>query len=203
MSEIDALGERFHAYRGAAKVATYTFGVYEGDTLVAAFTWNPPAPGVGKSLSPSEPQAVLALTRMVALPKTERALKHISKPLMAQMKKLIDRGRWPVLVTYSDASVGHNGYVYACSGWTKCGVRRVGVFKTQDGRRVSRYSNGKTDTGRHTKDGFAEITRWEHRACEAGKEGDWLRDHGWVRVPRDRVWRSGRQAFRIVKVAAT
>lgn len=198
--DVDILCARFHAYGGGARVSTYSFGVYESDALIAAYTWNPPAPGVGLSMCPEEPQAVLALTRMVAVPRTERVLKHVSKPLMRQMKTEIDRGRWPVLVTYSDASVGHNGYVYQCSGWTKSGTRKVDVYQTPDGVRVSKYSNGKTDVSRYERIGKAEITRWEHRVCQAGKEAEWMQRHGWVREKLNRVWRSGKPAFRIVRI---
>jgi hypothetical protein len=83
---------------------------------------------------------VLALSRMVAVPAEQRRLKHISKALKRQMR-LIDRSRWPVLVTYSDESVGHTGHVYKCSGWTPTTRKRVRTYAV-DGVRTSSYQNG-------------------------------------------------------------
>lgn len=34
----------------------------------------------------------------------------VSKPLRRQMRVEIDRGRWPVLITYSDEGQGHTGH---------------------------------------------------------------------------------------------
>jgi tRNA U34 5-carboxymethylaminomethyl modifying GTPase MnmE/TrmE len=63
-----------------------------------------------------------------ALPREERRLRHISKPLKRQMRDLIDRTRWPVLVTYSDEGQGHLGHVYKCSGWQKTTRKRAQVL---------------------------------------------------------------------------
>jgi hypothetical protein len=55
------------------------------------------------------------------------------------MNVLIDRTRWPVLVTYSDIGQGHTGHVYKCSGWEKVGEpeRRcpLGRRRSREGRR--------------------------------------------------------------------
>ena len=161
---------------------------------MAAYAWQPPPPGAAKAVGPGEPSGVLALSRMVAVPKDQRELKHISKPLIEQMKRLIDRTRWPVLLTYSDASLGHDGYVYRCSGWTKDGVYRRGFAVDSDGVRVSAYSNGSRSTFATT--GTTELTRWVNRVCPVGQEGAWMARHGWQRVAvAGKVWASGRQAY--------
>lgn len=98
-------------YRSVGQVFVLAYAVIEDGAPVAAFVWQPPAPGAARSVCPEAPYGVLALSRMVALPRDERRLRHISKPLRAQMRRLIDRGRWPVLVTYSDEGQGHTGYV--------------------------------------------------------------------------------------------
>lgn len=193
VAETVPLFERCHGYGGVGKVGTYAFGVFEDTGMVAAFVWNPPAPGCAKVVSPGEPQGALALVRMVAVPKDERTLKHISKPLMVQMKRSIDRGRWPVLVTFSDAGQGHTGYVYACSGWTKTVEVRRQFGVDEQGVRRSKYSGG----GRSTvvMSGTTTLTRWEHHACPTGAEGTHMREAGWVRVPTGKTWRSGAPAF--------
>ena len=190
----------YHAYGGTSATATYVFGVFEDDVLVAAYTWQPPPPGAAKNICPEEPGGVLALSRMVAVPKNQRRLKHISKPLMVQMKKLIDRGRWPVLVTYSDEGLNHNGYVYQCSGWTPTSRNLAKQYVDKRGTRTSPYSRGKTSTKGLTFIGEAWLQRWEHWACPKGEVAEHMKKHGWVRraLP-GKTWRSGRQAHRWFK----
>lgn len=204
-TDVAPIFNKYHGYKKIGAQNAYTFAVFEGEKIVAAFVWGPPAPGAAKNICPEEPQAVLALRRMVAVPKTDRLLKHISKPLMVQMKTLIDRTRWPVLVTYADLGQGHTGYVYQCSGWEQVGAPRA-VTHTVDeaGARVSLYSNGATS--KSAKDNIAagrrvqtEIVRFEHWACPRGGAADWWAAHGWIRRPiPGKVWKSGNQAYEII-----
>lgn len=198
---VRGLCEQYHGYKSAGGVAVYAFGVYEGERAVAAYAWQPPPPGAAKNICPEAPQLVLALSRMVAVPREERRLKHISKPLMVQMKRLIDRTRWPVLVTYSDEGEGHTGYVYKCSGWAPTERRSVSTALDASGARASRYSNGKTG-GRVLQRGEdTVIQRWEHWVCSREAAPTWLERHGWRRELTGRVWRSGNPAHRWVKDA--
>ena len=82
------LCERFHGDgRWTGNSSTYAFAVWEEwdeqQIAVAAYTWQPPAPGAARSVCPEAPHAVLALSRMVALPKEQRRLQHVSRPLRA------------------------------------------------------------------------------------------------------------------------
>ncbi len=224
LDDVRELCAQYHGYQSAGGVAVYSFGVIEVDEtdincncvvpalegagqhspncacfdehLVVGYTWQPPPPGAARSVCPEAPHAVLALSRMVAVPKELRQLKHVSKPLMVQMKKLIDRTRWPVLVTYSDEGEGHTGYVYQCSGWEKTTRTKVKTLVDAQGRRVSRYANGKTDQRTDVREGFTWIQRWEHRVCERGIANHWLDMHGWKRVAvPGKKWASGNQAY--------
>jgi hypothetical protein len=190
------LCEQHHAYRSAGGVAVYAFAVYEGDRVVAVYAWQPPAPGATASVCPEAPAGVLALSRMCAVPRSARALKHISKPLRAQMRRLIDRTRWPVLVTYSDEGLGHTGHVYKCSGWTPTTRAEAPVMTLANGERASRYSNGKTGGRDLVRAGTTCIQRWEHWACRGGEAATWMHAHGWRRVPTGRRYRSGALAHR-------
>lgn len=190
------LCERHHSYGSVGNVAAYAWAVVEDGAAVAAYSWQPPAPGAAVDVCAEAPAGVLALSRMVAVPKAERRLKHVSKPLRLQMKKMIDRGRWPVLVTFSDEGEGHNGYVYQCSGWEKTTRKKVPVFVDIFGSRVSRYSNGATGTRDLIPAGWTWVQRWEHWACERGHAAEWMADHGWKRKPINRTYRSGNPAFR-------
>ena len=202
--EVLSLFERFHGYRSLGRMAVYLFAVYEDGAPVAAFSWQPPPPGAAVSVCPEAPAGVLALSRMVATPRATRRLRHISKPLRAQMRRLIDRGRWPVLLTYSDASLGHTGHVYKCSGWEKTTTAIVPFFENASGQRQSRYANGETGSrGDLLKAGVTTIQRWEHWVCERGRAAEWMSAHGWKREPIDgKRWASGNQAYRWVNTAA-
>jgi hypothetical protein len=127
-------------------------------------------------------------------------LQKISKPLRKIMRSpdFIDRGRWPVLVTYSDTSLKspsgqpHSGHVYLCSGWTKDVEVTRAYYEDSEGHRVSSYANGQTDlTGKEHK-GQTVLTRWVHRVCPAGSEEAWMNAHGWYRARNDnKRWASG------------
>lgn len=140
---------------------------------------------------------------MVAVPKGGRRLKHISKPLKRQMRHLIDRTRWPVLVTYSDEGQGHNGFVYECSGWTKTVRNKRAVNENARGQRCSSYSNGKSGTRDLIRVGSTWIQRWEHWACTHGDAANWMADHGWRRVPVvGKHWANGSQAHTYIREVA-
>ena len=198
LSVVREMCERYHAYGGAGNTSVYAFAVYEEGTPVASFVWQPPPPGAAVSVCPEAPYGVLALSRMVAVPKGERRLNHISRPLRRQMKHLIDRTRWPVLITYSDEGLGHTGHVYKCSGWEKTNRRRCPTW-TKDGVRVSSYRNGSTDTRGLLRGEDKYIQRWEHWACERGEADSFMRLGGWERVPTGKTWRSGSPAFTITR----
>ena len=184
-----------HGYGSAGATATYSFAVFEQGQPVAAFLWQPPAFGAAKSVCPEEPQAVLALSRMVAVGRDKRALNHISRPLKRQMRHLIDRGRWPVLLTYSDEGQGHTGHVYRCSGFRATVRTRRSVFEDAEGRRRSRYANGVSGGRDLTPAGRTWLQRWERWGCPVGSVRDHMAAAGWARVPiPGKFWRSGNQA---------
>ena len=203
LETVESLCRLHHGYGSVSATATYTFAVYEDGKPVAAYAWQPPPPGAALAVCPEAPSGVLALSRMVAVPREERTLNHVSKPLRRQMLRLIDRGRWPVLVTYHDEGQGHTGHVYKCSGWalTKRGELRA-FYVDERGRRSSRYANGLTGGRRLAKGGTTRVHRWEQWACERGQAAAWMAANGWVRVPvAGKVWRSGNPAYTWKKVA--
>lgn len=198
--DVKTLCEQYHGYGSAGSAMTYAFGVFEQGRLVAAYAWQPPPPGAARAICPEAPQGVLALSRMVAVPRDERILKHVSKPLRVQMRRLIDRTRWPVLVTYSDGGQGHTGYVYQCSGWESTGTNKVPFYTDTEGRRTSSYCNGKSGERELIRGGSTDITRWEHWVCPRGVADAWMGLHGWRQEPiPGKTWRSGNQAHRYVR----
>lgn len=195
LGDVRALCEQFHGYGSAGGASVYCWGVHEDGRLVAAYSWQPPPPGAAKAVCPEAPQGVLALSRMVAVPREARALNHVAKPLRHQMRHLIDRGRWPVLLTYSDEGQGHTGHAYKCSGWEKTSKASRPFYLNSDGRRASTYSNGRHGSRELTRGGNTTIQRWEHWACQRGQAAAWMVGHGWLRLPVEgKVWRSGNVA---------
>lgn len=199
LKTVRALCELYHGYHSTGGTATYAFAVYENEIPVAAYAWQPPPPGSAKSVCPQAPHGVLTLSRMVAAPKAERALRHISRPLRRQMRTLIDRTRWPVLVTYSDEGQGHTGHVYKCSGWQKTKRSRRPTYLDDAGRRVSSYSDGHHDTSELRRGEPTWIQRWEHWVCSPDDVVKRIESH-WRRVPVPGLrWRSGNQAYTYVE----
>jgi hypothetical protein len=68
---VDGLCRQHHGYGGSGKVAAYSFGVYEGDRLVAAYAWQPPPPGAAKKVCPEAPSGHCPM-----LPSDETNLAH-------------------------------------------------------------------------------------------------------------------------------
>lgn len=188
--------ERHHAYGTSGKVGQW-WAAFDGDKVLAAWLWTSAVPGSAKVVSPSEPSGALGLSRMAAVPgpRSERPERgwHLSKPLRWIMRNGLDRGRFPVLVSYSDAGQGHDGAVYRFSGWQEDGTRATANAFDGDGIRRSLYNCGGKRTDLVVEDKSAK-TRWIHRVCPVGEEAEWMAIHGWRRVPTGRVWRSGKPA---------
>lgn len=192
LSAVRELFDKYHPYKGVGNVFAYVFACYEEEKIVAAFAWTPPPPGCAKSVCPEEPAGVLALSRMVAVPKEERKLKHISKPLMQSMKKHIDRERWPVLVTFSDEAL-HTGWTYQCSGWKRTSRRKSPKFLDANGARTSVYAAGGKKQGL-TRGVDSFIQRGEHWACPPEQVRNWM-EKGYVHKQIPGKWKSGAPKF--------
>lgn len=198
LTDVERLIKEQHGYGSVGGWATYCFAVFEQDKPVAAYVWQPPPHGSAKSVCPECPGGVLALSRMAAVPRAERTLNHVSKPLRRQMKVLMDRHRWPVLVTYSDEGQGHTGHVYKCSGWKKTSRKKRPYYVNSNGERSSIYKNGqlqKADGENLIFGGHTWLQRWEHWACSPGEVKQYMSAGGWSREPiPGKFWKSGNQA---------
>lgn len=195
LGDVAPLLREFHAYKGGGAVGE-VWACVEGGRVVAGWVWTPPAPGAAAKYAPSCPASVLALSRMVAIPKADRAW-QISKPLLWIMRHGLDRGRWPVLLTYSDKGAGHEGIAYMASRWKRGETTIAETYEDCDGRRRCRCVRGGQRVEGLTRTGTTEITAWTHRACPMGEEQAHMERHGWfrVRVP-GKTWRSGADAYR-------
>ena len=195
LDDVAHLFVRHHGYGGCSNTSTYCFAVIEDGAPVAAFAWQPPPPGSARSVCPERPAAVLALSRMVAVPRDQRRLRHISKPLRRQMRQLIDRSRWPVLVTYHDEGQGHTGHVYRCSGWTATVRNRRRAWVNDEEVRTSPYTAGRYSTAGLVEVEPTWLQRWEHWACPRSEVAPTMDAAGWHRVPTGGRWSNGKTAY--------
>jgi len=195
---------KHHPYKSLPIISSYSFVVLESGKIIAAYVWAIAGP-FAKSVCAEAPYGVLALSRMVAVPKTQRDLNHVSKPLRRQMKVLIDRGRWPVLVTFSDEGQGHTGHVYKCSGWQRTTRRTSLNYEDKDGCRKSDTAgctvgeDRKAILASYRLVGESVKQRWEHWICPRGTADKWISSYGWRRVETGRLWRSGNPAHKWVQ----
>jgi hypothetical protein len=58
--------------------------------------------------------------------------------------RLIDRKRWPYLLTYADTWRGHTGAIYRATNWTYVGETRPWEVFVKDGVTVSKKSGAVT-----------------------------------------------------------
>lgn len=175
------LYEQHHAFRSVGR-GGFHFGLYESDRLVAAFNFLPPLPAAARAVCPSAPWGVLALSRMVAVPKHDRATKSLADVLRWLTTYVLDRTRYPVLIAYADLT-HHEGGIYEYAGWQRDGETVADVCLDESGARRGKWSN--TARSVHPVTGQTTLRRYVHRIVPVGSERDWLEAHGHGRpIPR-------------------
>jgi hypothetical protein len=124
-AEAVGLIEQYHYSRSAANTATYRHGLYRKSEGVLAHPlgaaiWIPPTKGaaIATTTDGEDWRGVLALSRLVIAPEVPP---NGASFLMGRSMQMIDRSRWPVLVTYADTRMGHTGAIYRATNWTEIG----------------------------------------------------------------------------------
>jgi hypothetical protein len=151
LSIAQSLTARFHYSGGGSNTGTLTCGLWQRSAWLdidchGASWWIPPTKSAGAFSHPENPQGVLALSRLVVVPD---APKNAASFLLRHSMRFIDRGRWPVLVTYADEWQGHTGGIYKAlkdAGWEEAGWTKPERTYTLEGRMVSRKKGPKTLT---------------------------------------------------------
>jgi hypothetical protein len=143
-----SLVRQFHYAKGGSNTATYMHGLFPAahffdESCVGVAWWIPPTKSAGSATFPENPQGVLALTRLVIHPSVP---KNACTFLLSRSVKLIDRKRWPCLVTYADDWRGHTGAIYRASNWTYVGKTKLEATFTINGVMTARKAGGKTRT---------------------------------------------------------
>lgn len=141
---------RHHYAKGASNTATYLHGLYPTGWLwynecVGVAWWIPPTMTAARWWAPENPEGVLVLSRLVIEPEVPP---NACSFLISKSLRMIDRARWPVLVTYADSWRGHTGVIYRAVGAEYCGETKPQPVYTVNGRMAARKA---TRTRTHTE----------------------------------------------------
>jgi hypothetical protein len=162
--------ERWHYSKGGSNTRVYMHGLYcVGERLPRGVAWwIPPTKGAALATYPENWKGVLALTRLVIVPGEPQ---NAASFLLAGSRKLIDRKKWPCLVTYADEWRGHTGGIYRADNWEYAGKTKPQPVWVRDGVMVARKAGPKTRTktemlqlgaeylGSHAKHKFTHIVK--------------------------------------------
>ena len=136
-----------HYAKGGSNTGTYVHGLFRTDDLwsecVGVAWWIPPTRSAAEATFPGRWQGVLCLSRLVIAPGVPH---NACSFLLARSRKLIDRERWPCLVTYADDWRGHTGAIYRADNWSYRGKTRPERTYQIDGRMVARKAGPHTRT---------------------------------------------------------
>lgn len=145
LSLAQELVKEHHYSGGGANTATYRHGLFKNDSeeCFGVAWWIPPTKSAAHASYPKDWKAVLALSRLVVCPGVP---KNAASFLLAKSMKLIDRVRWPCLVTYADEWQGHTGGIYKATNWEYMGLTSPEAVWTLGGRMVARKAGPKTRT---------------------------------------------------------
>jgi hypothetical protein len=141
-----ALVERLHYSQGGANTGTYVHGLFECARPAqprGCAWWIPPTKAAAHATYPADWEGVLALSRLVI---EADVPKNAATFLLARSMRLIDRQRWPCLVTYADEWQGHTGTIYRACNWNYLGRTTPEATFVLDGRMVSRKAGPTTRT---------------------------------------------------------
>jgi len=167
------LVEEYHYARHASNTAVYVHGLFPKGAFWACACygvawWIPPTRSAAEATFSQNWRGVLALSRLVVVPSVPR---NGASFLLGRSMRLIDRKRWPCLVTYADTWRGHTGAIYKATNWRYVGLTPAYDVWTVDGRIIARKAGPKTRTkaemlalgarfeGRFPKHKFVHIVR--------------------------------------------
>ena len=128
-------------YSKSAPNTGQTFGLfaradYPMAPVAGAALWLPPTRRAAEAVAGEGWQGVLSLSRLAVAPELPR---NAATFMLARSMRLLDRERWPILLTYADTRHGHTGAIYKATGWTLDAVTNAGTYwVTTDGRQVGR-----------------------------------------------------------------
>lgn len=138
------LVKKLHYSKGGSNTCTYMHGLFKAtdpDVCLGVAWWIPPTKHAGINTYPKNWQGVLSLSRLAIDPAVP---KNAASFLIAASIKLIDRKKWPCLVTYADEWQGHTGAIYKATNWTFVGETKPQPVYRLNGVMLSRKRGNKT-----------------------------------------------------------
>lgn len=157
-------------YSHSAPNTGQTFGLYLRATLPLAplmgtTLWLPPTRRAAEAVAGTDWRGVLSLSRLAVSPDAPR---NAATFLLAASMRLLDRARWPVLLTYADTHQGHTGAIYKATGWELDAVTSAGSYFVRDGRQVGRKRGSRNiPVAQLRAEGYVEVKadklRFVHR----------------------------------------
>lgn len=132
----------WHYSRSAPNTSVARHGLVpaSGDALTGdpfgVAMWMPPTKAAGVAVARDHWKGVLTLSRLAVAPAMPA---NAASFLLAGSMRLLDRSRWPVLVTYADTAMGHTGAIYRATNWRCDGPVKAGdVWVGPNGERRGR-----------------------------------------------------------------
>lgn len=136
-----------HYSRSYPNTATYLHGLRRTGLFAqveGVAWWIPPTRSAGEAIAGEDWKGVLALSRFVLDPDVPG---NGASFLLGGSMRLVDRARWPVLVTYADTRLGHTGAIYKATNWRCDGPVPAGdVWIGPNGEQRGRKRGGRTMT---------------------------------------------------------
>jgi hypothetical protein len=143
--EIEHFCRLWHYSHSAPNTATYRHGLVYVSTWqhLGGVIWIPPMKSAAVALVGEDSwQGVLSCSRLVVAPECPT---NAASFLLGRSMRLIDRERWPVLVTYADTRLGHTGAIYRATNWRCDGEVPAGdVWVNAAGEQRGRKRGGRT-----------------------------------------------------------
>ena len=135
-----------HYAAGGSNTAVYLHGLFRAGDIFdeqcqGVAWWLPPTRSAAEATFPQRWQGVLCLSRLVILPGVPA---NACSFLLARSRKLIDRMKWPCLVTYADEWKGHTGAIYRADNWTYKGLTKSQRIYLINGRMTARKAGPRT-----------------------------------------------------------
>lgn len=128
---------RLHYARGGSNTGIATHGLFRkgADRCMGVAWWLPPTRAAAEATYPTNWGGVLSLTRLVIEPE---APPNAASFLLGASMRLLDRKRWPCLVTYADTWRGHTGGIYRATNWSYVGLTKPQPVFVLNGQMVAR-----------------------------------------------------------------
>ncbi len=145
MKTVQNLVVKFHYSKGGSNTAVYRHGLFKrgSEECLGAAWWIPPTKTAANATYPQDWRGVLNLTRLAINP---RVPKNGASFLLGKSMRMIDRDRWPCLVTYADEMQGHTGAIYKATNWEYVGMTAKEATFFKGDRMIARKAGPKTRT---------------------------------------------------------